>query len=134
MDLARNRLPRLDNWPWVKIQIVPRVSIPIPTQIDKNGWWCTCPKMALVGPTATFARRSAVALRLQVQTYKPRSSNASEAHVGRLRGMQLLQAVHHVSQGLPKLLHRAARPPQQTSICRNRKAAGKRPRPAGSNL
>ena len=32
------------NWPWVKIQIVPAVNIPIQTKIDKNGW-CTYPKM-----------------------------------------------------------------------------------------
>ena len=31
-------------WPWVKIQIVPLVNIPIPTKIDQNGW-CTYPKM-----------------------------------------------------------------------------------------
>ena len=31
-------------WPWVKIQIIPPVNIPIPTEIDQNGW-CTYPKM-----------------------------------------------------------------------------------------
>ena len=33
-----------DNWPWVKIQIVPPVNIPTPTKIDST-WWCSYPKM-----------------------------------------------------------------------------------------
>ena len=34
VDSALNRLPSFDTWPWVKIQIVPAVSIPIPIEID----------------------------------------------------------------------------------------------------